>query len=128
MQQLKKELDTKLEEYESEDGQAQLNGQPDLTGVLGLPADAAAAAGMSTKDALQQAIKDAFLGAQAEGAAAEVNPFTGAAKGAAAADAPVNNLSSMVKRKKKPVEADESVEAAKEANGESEAKKARTEA
>ncbi|CBQ72898.1 conserved hypothetical protein [Sporisorium reilianum SRZ2] len=130
VQQLKKELDTKLEEYESEDGQAQLNGQPDLTGVLGLPADAAAAAaaaGMSTKDALQQAIKDAFLGAQAEGAA-EVNPFTGAAVGAAA-DAPVNNLSSMVKRKKKP-EADETAAAAAaaEANGESEAKKARTEA
>ncbi|CDS01831.1 uncharacterized protein SPSC_01507 [Sporisorium scitamineum] len=119
VQQLKKELDTKLEEYESEDGQAQLNGQPDLAGVLGLPADAAA--GMSTKDALQQAIKDAFLGAQAEGDA-NVNPFTGAKS--VAADAPVNNLSSMVKRKKKP-EVDES--AAKAANGESEAKKARTE-
>ncbi|TKY85645.1 hypothetical protein EX895_005184 [Sporisorium graminicola] len=128
VQQLKKELDTKLEEYESEDGQAQLNGQPDLTGVLGLPADAAAAAaGMSTKDALQQAIKDAFLGAQAEGST-DLNPFTGAAAKGAAPDAPVNNLSSMVKRKKKP-EADETAAAAAaEANGGSEAKKARTEA
>ncbi|GAC94056.1 potential histone binding protein [Pseudozyma hubeiensis SY62] len=128
VQQLKKELDTKLEEYETEDGQAQLNGQPDLTGVLGLPADAAAAAaGMSTKDALQQAIKDAFLGAQAEGGG-EVNPFTGGAKGAAAADAPVNNLSSMVKRKKKP-EADDAGDAsAAGQNGETEAKKAKTEA
>lgn len=126
VQEMKKELDAKLEEYDTEDGQAQLNGQPDLTGVLGLPADAAAAAasGMSTKDALQQAIKDAFLGAQAEGAG-ELNPFTGAAK-SAAADAPVNNLSSMVKRKKKSgeEEADPSVTS----NGEGEAKKARTEA
>lgn len=127
VQQLKKELDTKLEEYDTDDGQAQLNGQPDLTGVLGLPADAAAAAaGMSTKDALQQAIKDAFLGAQAEGAG-EINPFTGASK-SAAADAPVNNLSSMVKRKKKP-EADEPAAAAAAGeDGESDAKKARTEA
>ncbi|EST05645.1 Tetratricopeptide, SHNi-TPR domain protein [Kalmanozyma brasiliensis GHG001] len=121
IQDLKKELDTKLEEYDTEDGQAQLNGQPDITGVLGLPAEAAAAAGMSTKDALQQAIKDAFLGAQAEGAS-EVNPFTGASK-ASAADAPVNNLSSMVKRKKKTDE-----EGATATNGETDAKKAHTEA
>lgn len=122
VQEMKKELDTKLEEYDTEDGQAQLNGQPDLTGVLGLPADAAK--GMSTKDALQQAIKDAFLGAQAEDAG-EVNPFTGAAK-SAAADAPVNNLSSMVKRKKKP-EGEETAASAS-ANVEGESKKARTEA
>ena len=119
VREMKKELDTKLEEYDTEDGQAQLNGEPDLTGVLGLPAEAGK--GLSAKDALQQAIKDAFLGAQAEDA--ELNPFTGAAK-SAAADAPVNNLSSMVKRKKKP-EGDETEPAA---NGDGESKKARTEA
>ncbi|KAJ1033089.1 hypothetical protein NDA16_000367 [Ustilago loliicola] len=123
MQGMKKEIDTKLEEYDTEDRQAQLNGEPDLTGVLGLPADAAAAAkgAMTTKDALQQAIKDAFLGAQAEQGAEGVNPFTGAA--AKSSDAPVNNLSSMVKRKKKP-----EAETEAERNGEAEAKKARTEA
>lgn len=126
VQQLKKELDTKLEEYETDDGQAHLNGQPDLAGVLGLPADAqAAAAGISTKDALQQAIKDAFLGAHAEGAG-ELNPFTGASK-SAAADVPVNNLSSMVKRKKKP-ETDETAMSAAPNDGEIDAKKPRTQA
>ncbi|GAK64565.1 NASP family CENP-A chaperone [Moesziomyces antarcticus] len=94
---MKREIDTKLDEYDTEDGQAQLSGQPDLAGVLGLPAEATAAAGMTTKDALQQAIKDAFLGASADDN--DVNPFTGAKT--AASDAPVNNLSSMVKRKKK---------------------------
>lgn len=124
VQGMKKEIDTKLEEYETEDGQAQLNGQPDLTGVLGLSADAAAG-GVSTKDALQQAIKDAFLGAS-EGDGG-VNPFTGAAK-SASADAPVNNLSSMVKRKKK-VEGDDAEAAAADGKGEEEgsSKKARTE-
>lgn len=123
MQGMKNEIDTKLEEYDTEDGQAQLNGEPDLTGVLGLPADAAAKAkgGMTTKDALQQAIKDAFLGARAQDGGEGLNPFTAAA--AKSSDAPVNNLSSMVKRKKKP-----EAEAETEANGEAEAKKARTEA
>lgn len=126
MQGMKKEIDTKLDEYDTEGGQAQLNGEPDLTGMLGLPADAAAKAkgGMTTKDALQQAIKDAFLGAQAEGSEEGVNPFTGAAA-AKSSDAPVNNLSSMVKRKKK---AEHEAEAGAEANGEADAKKARTEA
>ncbi|SNX84238.1 uncharacterized protein MEPE_02946 [Melanopsichium pennsylvanicum] len=114
IQEMKKELDTKLEEYETEDGQAQLYGLPDLTGVLGLPAEAGK--GMSTKDALQQAIKDAFLGAQAE-EAGEANPFTGASKSAIAADAPVNNLSGMVKRKKK-AEGDEAEEESKKAKTE----------
>ncbi len=100
---MKKEIDSKLDEYETEDGQAQLNGQPDLTGVLGLPSDANALRAYlqrTPSSKLSKTLSSAPKPGSGEGEA-EVNPFTGAAKSAGATDAPVNNLSSMVKRKKK---------------------------
>lgn len=54
----------------------------------------------STKAALEQAIADAFLGASTN--ALTPAPAAAPAAAAAAASGPVNDLSSMVKRKKKP--------------------------
>ncbi|EPQ26526.1 uncharacterized protein PFL1_05848 [Pseudozyma flocculosa PF-1] len=126
VREMKEELDTKLDEYESPSGLAKLSGEPE--------GNAAAAAGFglgegmtatSTKAALEQAIADAFLGGaggsdDAARALSALRSATGSSSSGAASVA-VNDLSKMVKRKKK---AEPEIEAEAEAQ-EGKGKKAR---
>ncbi|PWZ02304.1 hypothetical protein BCV70DRAFT_198585 [Testicularia cyperi] len=117
---IKAELDDKLREYESDAGSAKLNGQPDLAGFGGPDAVG------NTKEALQQAIRDAFAASAADTDDANGNAAFAAPSSAAATNAPVNNLSGMVKRKKK--SDDPTTETATETeSSESTSKKARVE-